>query len=153
MHQHLPLSVDITIVGAGLVTGLLFAFSNFALRVLQKLSPEAGMRAMQHVNLEIQNPLFFVLFFGTPMLCAAIVALAASADDARAACWLAGALCYLAGPFAIAVLCNVPLNNRLAKADHVLAALHSRSIQPSPATSCRWPPTSITPVIGRRVSD
>jgi uncharacterized membrane protein len=58
--------------GAGLVTGLLFAFSNFIMLALADLPPEKGMFAMQRINETIVNPLFLVLFFGTPILCSVI---------------------------------------------------------------------------------
>ena len=59
----------------------------------------------------------FVFFFGTPILCLLIIALTAfeSAADGRLLL-IAGAICYLAGPFGITVLFNVPLNNELTQA-------------------------------------
>jgi uncharacterized membrane protein len=105
------------IVGAGLMAGLLFAFSSFVMRALTQLPAEYGMRAMQRINVEIINPLFLLVFLGTAALCAAVGALAWRALPAPAAgWWLLGALAYLAGPFAITLLFNVPLNNRLAGA-------------------------------------
>lgn len=105
------------IVGGGLVTGILFAFSNFALRALEDLPAEQGMHTMQRINERIQNPVFLALFFGTPVLCVLIiVATLGDFDVPGAPVQLFGALTYLAGPFAITVARNVPLNNRLADA-------------------------------------
>ena len=75
-------------------------------------------RAMQRINEDILNPVFFVFFFGTLTLCLLIIALAAlesAADGHRL--MIAGAICYLAGPFGITVLFNVPLNNQLARTE------------------------------------
>ena len=110
--------VVMAITGAGLITGLLFAFSNCVLRALADLPNDKGMFAMQRVNEKIQNPLFLFLFFGTPVLCA-VIALASARPLATPGGLLlfAGALSYLVGPFGITVLFNVPLNNRLAEAD------------------------------------
>lgn len=106
------------ITGAGLVTGLLFAFSNFVMRALSDLPNAYGMFAMQRVNQTIINPLFLGLFLGTPILCAIIaVDSAGHLDNAGGLFLLAGSIAYLAGPFAITVLFNVPLNTRLASAD------------------------------------
>lgn len=103
------------IVGAGLITGLLFAFSTCVMRALLQLPPAAGMLAMQRINVLILNPLFLALFLGTAALCAIIAVLAAMALSAPGAAWLlAGAVAYLAGPFGITMARNVPLNNRLA---------------------------------------
>lgn len=115
MHAYLPLLAVPAIVGAGLVTGLLFAFSNFALAALADLPARDGMRAMQRINARILNPLFFVLFFGTPLLCVAVAAVALATPDAPGRWLLAGgALAYLAGPLAMTAARNVPLNDALA---------------------------------------
>ena len=106
------------IVGAGLVTGLLFAFSNCVMSALAELSNENGMLAMQRVNEKIINPIFMLLFLGTPILCAIIgISSAMSLDASGKLPLLIGAICYLIGPFGITMMCNVPLNNRLAKAE------------------------------------
>ena len=110
--------IVLAILGAGVVTGLLFAFSNFVMSALAQLSDEHGMLAMQKINEKIINPIFLLFFLGTPIL-AGIIAIGC-AMDLRAngsLMLLAGAIGYLVGPFGITMLFNVPLNNRLAKAD------------------------------------
>ncbi len=105
-------------VGAGLVTGLLFAFSNFVMRALADLPREHGMLAMQRINVRIINPIFVFLFLGTPLLCVLIVIHTLRSLELSEN-WpaLLGSLCYLLGPFGVTMLFNVPLNNRLAEAD------------------------------------
>jgi len=106
------------ILGAGLVTGLLFAFSNFVMRALADLPPDKGMFAMQRINEKIINPIFLVLFLGTPILCAIIAVYSGlKMNEPGSLSLIVGALAYIAGPFGITVLFNVPLNNRLARAD------------------------------------
>lgn len=56
------------ITGAGMVTDLLFAFSNFIMCALAELQPAHGMFAMQKINEKIINPLFLIFFLGTPLL-------------------------------------------------------------------------------------
>ena len=106
------------VTGAGLVTGLLFAFSNCVMKALGDLPEDKGMFAMQRVNDVIINPLFIALFLGTPVLCG-IIAIGAMGDLGASGnlYLLIGALVYLCGPFGITMFCNVPLNNRLAKAE------------------------------------
>jgi uncharacterized membrane protein len=102
-------------LGSALMAGLFFVFSNFAMTAFGKLSPAGGIAAMQSINVQILNPLFFTVFFGTAALSAglAIVALLN-----RAQAWslplLAGGVCYLVGVLLITTIFNVPLNNRLA---------------------------------------
>ena len=107
-----------SISGAGLVTGLLFAFSNFVMRALADLPSDKGMFAMQRINETIINPIFLVLFLGTPILCSVIaVNSGQNINEPGSLFLLIGALAYLIGPFGITVLFNVPLNNLLARAD------------------------------------
>lgn len=107
-----------SISGAGLVTGLLFAFSNFVMRALADLPADKGMFAMQRINETIINPLFLVLFLGTPILCSVVaVNSVLYINEPGSMLLLAGATAYLVGPFGITVLFNVPLNNLLARAD------------------------------------
>ena len=107
-----------SITGAGLVTGLLFAFSNFVMRALADLPSEKGMFAMQRINETIINPIFMVLFLGTPILCSVIAVISGlKINEPGNLFLLVGALAYIIGPFGITMLFNVPLNNLLACAD------------------------------------
>lgn len=106
------------IIGAGVVTGLLFAFSNFVMQALATLPREQGIFAMQQINEKIINPVFLIFFLGTPVLCAFIAVNACLVLGSPGSVFLlVGSTSYLIGPFGITVLCNVPLNNRLAAAD------------------------------------
>lgn len=112
----LPYLAVAAIAGAGMVTGLLFAFSNFIMRALAELPPEHGMLAMQQVNEKIINPLFILFFMGTPLLCLVIAIHSLfNLDNPNAVLLLTGCTGYLIGPLGITVCCNVPLNNKLAE--------------------------------------
>jgi uncharacterized membrane protein len=108
--------------GAGLITGLLFAFSNFVMRALADLPSDKGMFAMQRINETIINPVFLVLFLGTPLLCLVIAIMSISEFGEPGGLFLLfGALAYIIGPFGITMLFNVPLNNLLARTDLIKA--------------------------------
>lgn len=116
MPTYLPYLVIAAIVGCGLVSGLLFAFSVVIMRALLQLSPEIGMVAMQRINVIIINPLFFLVFLGTSAICLAVAVIAAGGMSNEGSPWLlAGAVAYLLGPLGITMTFNVPLNNMLAK--------------------------------------
>ena len=118
MSEFITVIIVASISGAGLVTGLLFAFSNFVMRALADLPSDKGMFAMQRINETIINPIFLMLFLGTPILCSVIAANSGlNTNDPGALFLLVGAFAYLIGPFGITVLFNVPLNNLLARAD------------------------------------
>jgi len=112
----LPYLIVAAIAGAGMVTGLLFAFSNFTMRALAELPPEHGIFAMQQINEKIINPLFLLFFMGTPPLCVLIaIHSLLHLSDRQSVLLLIGSIGYLLGPFGITALRNVPLNNRLAE--------------------------------------
>jgi uncharacterized membrane protein len=100
-------------LGAGLVAGIFFAFSAFIMTALGRLPAEAGISAMQSINVAVLNPVFFFVFFGTAVA-ALILAIAALAGWGQSSYLLAGALLYLAGTIFVTMAFNVPLNNRLA---------------------------------------
>jgi len=103
------------VVGAGVVSGLLFAFSLVVMRALRELPPAHGMRTMQRINVLILTPAFLIVFVGTAALCVGILAVEVRAWTAPGALWrVAGAAAYLVGPLGVTAAVNVPLNNRLA---------------------------------------
>jgi uncharacterized membrane protein len=103
-------------VGCGLMAGLLFAFSNFVMRALLQQPPESGIRTMQAINSLIQNPIFFVLFFGTTVVALFLVVTSAlHLPQNGSMLLLLGSLLYLVGTFGVTVVFNVPLNNSLAE--------------------------------------
>ena len=110
--------VAFTILGAGIISGLLFAFSNFVMHSLAELSNENGMLAMQKINLKIINPIFMVFFLGTPLLCITNIFNTFPYLESSGYLYIfVGSIVYLLGPFGITMLCNVPLNNKLAKSE------------------------------------
>ena len=105
----LPYLVIAAVAGAAMVTGLLFAFSNFVMRALAELHPEHGMFAMQQINKKIINPLFMLFFLGTPLLCVIIAIYSLfHLNEPNGILLLAGSISYIIGPFGITVRCNVP---------------------------------------------
>jgi uncharacterized membrane protein len=116
VSEFITIIIVTSVSGAGLVTGLLFAFSNFVMRALADLPSDKGMFAMQRINETIINPVFLVLFLGTPIFCSVIaVNSGLNINEPGSTFLLVGALAYLIGPFGITVLFNVPLNNLLAR--------------------------------------
>lgn len=109
MNEFITIIIVAAITGAGIITGLLFAFSNFVMRALADLPSEKSMFVMQRINEKIINPVFLLFFMGTPLLCLLIII------NSNSLILFIGAIAYLIGPFGITVLFNVPLNNKLAR--------------------------------------
>ncbi|MCZ8256898.1 MAG: DUF1772 domain-containing protein, partial [Polaromonas sp.] len=101
-----------------LVAGIFLAFSSFVMGALARISPPAGIAAMQAINVVVLNPLFLSLFMGTALACAVLFVYALMHWQMVAALWLAaGSICYVLGTFGVTMACNVPRNDALARID------------------------------------
>jgi uncharacterized membrane protein len=104
--------------GSGVVAGLFFAFSNFVMQGLGRIAPAQGIAAMQSINITVQNPIFFLVFFGTALLSLALLGLGYLRWGEPGILFvIAGSVLYLLGAIAVTVFANVPLNRALAAID------------------------------------
>ena len=121
-------------VGAGVVGGLLFVFSNVVMPSLDRQSPAVAARTMNDINVVIVNPLFLLFFGGTAVVSvvlAADVVLGSSADGG--ALRLAGACLYVIGVAVLTAVVHIPRNNQLADArddEASLAAAWTAYVRP-----------------------
>ena len=111
-----PILYVLAAIGAGLIGGLFFAFSNFIMQALARVPAQSGAAAMQSINVTVLNPLFFAAFFGTGVICLilAVMALPTRSEPSSIAC-LAAAIIYLVGTIGVTMAFNVPLNEKLAQ--------------------------------------
>ena len=115
IHELLFGATVIAVLGSGLIAGVFFGFAAFLLKAISRLPVPQGIVAMQLITTAIKNSLFLLVFFGTAAL-GCVIALAAliSWSKPGSAYLLLGSLLFLSLPFAVTLLKNVPLNNRLA---------------------------------------
>jgi uncharacterized membrane protein len=113
----LPAVALLGVIGSGLMGGLYFAFSTSVMPALRRLPPAAGAEAMQQVNRVILNPLFYLVFMGTALVCLLLVIGAPFSGRAGTVWIVIGALLYLAGNTGLTMVVNVPMNNRLDAAN------------------------------------
>jgi uncharacterized membrane protein len=105
-------------LGAGLIAGVFFAFSSFVMRALGRVPAPAGIAAMQAINVTVLNWSFLGAFLGTAALSLLLAVMAAIHWQSAAAPWLAAAgFLYFFGTLVVTLVCNVPRNDALAKAD------------------------------------
>lgn len=104
-------------LGSGLMAGLFLAFSVSVMPALGRRPAAEGVAAMQTINIAILNRLFLVAFFGTAMACALLVIVALTRSHNPAAYAVTGALLYLFGGLGVTIVCNVPRNQALARAE------------------------------------
>jgi len=103
-------------VGAALVSGIFYAFSTFVMQALGRLAPREAIAAMQSINIVVINPLFFLAFFGTGVLCVATIAASLVPEtEVSLAPALVGGVLYIFGCLGVTMVGNVPLNDNLAK--------------------------------------
>ena len=115
LHLVLPF---VAALGAGVMAGIFFAFSVFMMTALGRLPPPAGIAATQSINAAILNPLFFVVFFGTAVLCLlAAVAAIVEWPLPEAFYLIAGSVLYLVGALLVTMQRNVPLNLALDRSN------------------------------------
>lgn len=97
-------------LGAAVIGGMFFAFSNTIMPALAMQSPPAGVRAMQAIDVTVLNGGFLSIFMGTAVLGAVLVVLLFFGGSILAA---AGAIAYIVGTFGVTMALNVPMNERL----------------------------------------
>ena len=102
-------------IGCGVMSGVYFAFSTFIMASFARLAPDAGIAAMNAINLQIVRSPFMPLFLATTLVA---VGLAGYALFHWSAPWgwaaLAGGTLYVFGMFGVTMAFNVPLNDALA---------------------------------------
>ncbi len=115
------LTIQNTILAAtatttALMAGLFFAYSCSVTLGLQKLPDAEYIAAMQSINRAIQNPVFFLVFFGT-LLLLPVSAYLNYHKPVSLKCWLliAAMFIYFIGVFGVTAAGNIPLNNSLDK--------------------------------------
>ena len=102
-------------IASGVVGGVFFAFSTFVMRGLGRVSPEAGYRAMQEINVTVLTPWFLGPFIGLAPLCVGLGITAGLDLEAPGAFMLlVGSVVYLLGCFAETVAIHIPMNDELA---------------------------------------
>jgi uncharacterized membrane protein len=104
-------------VGSGLVAGIFYAFSSFVVGALGRVPAAHGIGAMQAINIVVINRSFMLAFFGTAILCLALLAASYLRwNDGSGKLLLLGSLLYLIGTIGVTMVFNVPLNDALAAA-------------------------------------
>lgn len=114
----LPTLTFFAAIGAGVVGGVFFAFSNFVMPALARLPAAGGIAAMNSINVTVITPTFMTALFGTGLICLVLIAGAILGWSQAGSFWLlAGALIYLVGNPIVTMVFNVPLNDALAAVD------------------------------------
>ena len=105
-------------LGSGLIAGAFFAFSSFVIGALSRIKADAGIAAMQSINIVVINPLFMLAFIGTALACLGLAVYSLfSLEETGSLLMLIGCGLYFVGTFLVTIIFNVPLNDELAGVD------------------------------------
>jgi uncharacterized membrane protein len=100
-----------TTTAAALMAGLFYAYSCSVVIGLGKLNDVEYLKAMQSINKEILNPVFFAAFLGILPLLPLNTYL--HSQQSNFLLLVAAMIVYLIGVFGVTVVGNIPLNNGL----------------------------------------
>lgn len=112
MNTIVDFLIIATVVGSGVVTGILLIFSNTVMPSLAR-HPE-GAATMVTINERILNPIFLLLFMGTAVACVALSVLTLLGHGSGGPLTLVGCGLYIVGVFGVTAGFNVPMNDALA---------------------------------------
>lgn len=106
----------LTTISVSLITGLWYAYSCSVNIGLHRLPDNQYLAAMQSINREILNPVFFATFLGTAVLLpfCSYVCYERLSTGQWALLFIA-TLMYVGGVFGVTIFGNVPLNESLDK--------------------------------------
>jgi uncharacterized membrane protein len=109
--------------------GLFWAYQTSVVPAFASVADRTYLEAFQRINLAIQNPVFGVVFAGTPVvLVAATVAVGNPLRSRPAALAAVATAMFVVGVLGVTVARNVPLNDRMASVELAAASdveLHS----------------------------
>jgi uncharacterized membrane protein len=118
IDRLLPSLTFLAAISCGLAAGIFYAFSSLVMRALARISPPAGIAAMQSINVSVVNPWFIAAFFGPAVICCVLGVISLMRWNRQGnACIFAGSAFYLVGTMIVTFAFNVPLNDVLANVD------------------------------------
>lgn len=104
---------QLLLVFSSVLCGLYFTFSNTVMPTLARQAHGSGIECMQGINRQIQNPVFFVLFFGSAFIALALLLLQTVSVHYHLSGQTLVAACLTMTAFLSTLTVNVPCNNRL----------------------------------------
>ncbi len=111
------IAVGAAAVGAGLLGGVLFAFSSFVMPALRRIPAPEGISAMQSINRQATTLAFGALIATTVLLAVGVGLHALLHRDQSGAGWVGAGTISLMLALAVTGRINVPRNDRLATFD------------------------------------
>ncbi|WP_370674183.1 DUF1772 domain-containing protein [Pleomorphomonas sp. PLEO] len=114
MNSWLNLLLFTAALGAAIMGGIFFAFSNFVMPAVAQQPATSGIATIQTINVTVQNPVFLAIFLGTALISIVLVIAVLGIGHPRPFLMIVGAIFYIIGTFGVTVALNVPMNEVLA---------------------------------------
>ena len=109
-----PLSM-LSLLCVGGIFGFFYAWVCSTMWGLDAGDPKVAITAMQNMNASVRNPVFFPIFFGTPVVLTIAARVGLLMNRKASALFFAlAAVVYVVGAFLPTALINVPMNEALA---------------------------------------
>ena len=84
------------------------------MKALNEQPPKQAVLVMQSINKIILRPVFFLVFIGTPIMCAVVILLGLISNNATNYYYAyLASLIFIIGSFGVTIIKNVPMNNSL----------------------------------------
>lgn len=102
---------------SALMSGFFFSYSFSVNLGLSKLNNKEYLTAMQNINKEVLNPIFFISFFGALIFLVISSTVYFKAHSPKSYLILCACISYVIGVLGITAIGNIPLNTQLALFD------------------------------------
>jgi uncharacterized membrane protein len=104
------------VIAMGLVAGLFFFSAIAVMPALTAADDRTLVDAMQQMIVKIENPAFFLVFLGAPVLATIALSQARRSGSAETARWIIAGLAFYTVMLVVTFAIHVPLNDDLSKA-------------------------------------
>ena len=114
--RNADIVLGLAVIAMGLVAGLYFFSATAVMPALTAADDRTLVDAMQQMIVKIENPAFFLVFLGAPVLAAVALSQARRSGSAKTAGWILAGLALYAVMLVVTFAVHVPLNYDLRDA-------------------------------------
>jgi uncharacterized membrane protein len=115
-NRYEDIVLGAAVIAMGLVAGLYFFSSIAVMPALAAADDRTLVDAMQQMIDEIENPAFFAVFLGAPVLAAVALVQARRSGSPKIAAWIGAGLAFYTVMVVVTFAVHVPLNEELKDA-------------------------------------
>ncbi|WP_436786265.1 DUF1772 domain-containing protein [Yinghuangia sp. YIM S10712] len=118
-----------SVVLSGLIAGVYYCFACAVIPALGGVDDRVFIDVMQRVNVKIENPVFFLSFFGAFVVPVAAALVQRRRGGGAVLRWIVAGVVLHALSAAVTIVFNIPLNNELSDAGSPAAIADPRAVR------------------------